>query len=108
MPNKYKLLVFTFIFSCLLSANLEAHQLSRSFSKWEIKDSEVKVTFTVPSLQVTLLPAIEGPSSNLEELLTRHLSKNLKVFVSDEECKKDQRIQSTYGENNYVLVTVLQ
>ena len=107
MLNNLKLCIFSLIFSCLFSFNLEAHQLSRSFSKWEIKDNEVKVTFTVPSLQVTLLPAIEGPSSNLEELLTRHLSKHLKVFVADEECKKDQKIKSTYGENDYVRSEII-
>ena len=78
MLNNLKLCIFSLIFSCLFSFNLEAHQLSRSFSKWEINDKNVEVSFTVPARQVTFLPAVEGPLSSLDGLLARHLEKHLK------------------------------
>ena len=74
MQNK---IIYPFILALLgllFSSNIDAHQLSRSFSKWEINNKEVSVTFTVPSRQVTLLPAIEGQSSSLEDLLTKFRS----------------------------------
>ncbi len=102
MQNK---IIYPFILALLgllFSSNIDAHQLSRSFSKWEINNKEVSVTFTVPSRQVTLLPAIEGQSSSLEDLLTSHLKKHLKVFISDTECERQGDIKSIYGDNNYV------
>ena len=103
MCNKsiHTFLVF-FIF-ILLSFPVNAHQLSRSFSKWEINDKDVEVSFTVPARQVTLLPAVEGPLSSLDTLLARHLEKHLKIYNSNEECNKIGEIQSSYDDNDYEI-----
>ena len=102
MYNKYKhIFLVSFIF-ILLSFPLNAHQLSRSFSKWEINDKDVEVSFTVPVRQVTLLAALEGPQASLDKLLARHLERHLKIYNSKDECNKLGEIQSSYDANGYV------
>ena len=102
MYNKYKhIFLVSFIF-ILLSFPLNAHQLSRSFSKWEINDKDVEVSFTVPARQVTLLAALEGPLASLDKLLARHLERHLKIYNSKDECNKLGEIQSSYDANGYV------
>mgnify|MGYP000439016066 FL=1 len=102
MYNKYKhIFLVSFIF-ILLSFPLNAHQLSRSFSKWEINDKDVEVSFTVPARQVTLLAALEGPQASLDKLLARHLERHLKIYNSKDECNKQGEIQSSYDANGYV------
>ena len=102
MYNKYKhIFLVSFIF-ILLSFPLNAHQLSRSFSKWEINDKDVEVSFTVPARQVTLLAALEGPLASLDKLLVRHLERHLKIYNSKDECNKLGEIQSSYDANGYV------
>ena len=73
MYNKFTHTFLAFLILFLISFPINAHQLSRSFSKWEINDKNVEVSFTVPARQVTLLPAVEGPLSSLDGLLARHL-----------------------------------
>lgn len=102
MYNKYKhIFLVSFIF-ILLSFPLNAHQLSRSFSKWEINDKDVEVSFTVPARQVTLLAALEGPQASLDKLLARHLERHLKIYNSKDECNKLGEIKSSYDANGYV------
>ena len=102
MYNKYRhIFLVSFIF-ILLSFPLNAHQLSRSFSKWEINDKDVEVSFTVPARQVTLLAALEGPQASLDKLLARHLERHLKIYNSKDECNKLGEIQSSYDANGYV------
>ena len=81
---------------------VNAHQLSRSFSKWEINDKDVEVSFTVPARQVTLLAALEGPLASLDKLLARHLERHLKIYNSKDECNKLGEIKSSYDANGYV------
>ena len=62
MYNKFTHTFLAFFILFLISFPINAHQLSRSFSKWEINDKNVEVSFTVPARQVTLLPAVEAVS----------------------------------------------
>ena len=102
MYNKFiHIFLVSFIF-ILLSFSVNAHQLSRSFSKWEINDLDVDVSFTVPARQVTLLAALEGPLASLDKLLARHLERHLKIYNSKDECKKLGEIKSSYDDNGYV------
>ena len=102
MYNKFiHIFLVSFIF-ILLSFPVNAHQLSRSFSKWEINDKDVEVSFTVPARQVTLLAALEGPLASLDKLLARHLERHLKIYNSKDECKKLGEIKSSYDDNGYV------
>ena len=102
MYNKsIHIFLVSFIF-ILLSFSVNAHQLSRSFSKWEINDLDVDVSFTVPARQVTLLAALEGPLASLDKLLARHLERHLKIYNSKDECKKLGEIKSSYDDNGYV------
>tara|TARA_B100000242_G_scaffold232288_1_gene172284 strand:- start:2734 stop:3957 length:1224 start_codon:yes stop_codon:yes gene_type:complete len=102
MYNKFiHIFLVSFIF-ILLSFPVNAHQLSRSFSKWEINDKDVEVSFTVPARQVTLLAALEGPLASLDKLLARHLERHLKIYNSKDECNKLGEIKSSYDANGYV------
>lgn len=102
MYNKFiHIFLVSFIF-ILLSFPVNAHQLSRSFSKWEINDKDVEVSFTVPARQVTLLAALEGPLASLDKLLVRHLERHLKIYNSKDECNKLGEIKSSYDANGYV------
>ena len=102
MYNKFiHIFLVSFIF-ILLSFPVNAHQLSRSFSKWEINDKDVEVSFTVPARQVTLLAALEGPQASLDKLLARHLERHLKIYNSKDECNKLGEIKSSYDANGYV------
>ncbi len=102
MYNKFiHIFLVSFIF-ILLSFPVNAHQLSRSFSKWEINDKDVEVSFTVPARQVTLLAALEGPLASLDKLLARHLERHLKIYNSKDECNKLGEIESSYDANGYV------
>ena len=102
MYNKFiHIFLVSFIF-ILLSFPVNAHQLSRSFSKWEINDKDVEVSFTVPARQVTLLAALEGPPASLDKLLARHLERHLKIYNSKDECNKLGEIKSSYDANGYV------
>ena len=106
MYNKFTHTLLAFFVLFLISFPINAHQLSRSFSKWEINDKNVEVSFTVPARQVTLLPAVEGPMSSLDELLARHLEKHLKIYNSNDECGKSSEIQSSYDDNDYVRAQI--
>ena len=106
MYNKFTHTFLAFFILFLISFPINAHQLSRSFSKWEINDKNVEVSFTVPARQVTLLPAVEGPLSSLDGLLARHLEKHLKIYNSNDECVRDSEIQSSYDDNDYVRAQI--
>ena len=106
MYNKFTHTFLTLFILFLISFPINAHQLSRSFSKWEINDNNVEVSFTVPARQVTLLPAVEGPLSSLDGLLARHLEKHLKIYNSNDECVRGSEIQSSYDDNDYVRAQI--
>ena len=107
MYNKFTHIFLAFFVLFLISFPINAHQLSRSFSKWEINDKNVEVSFTVPARQVTLLPAVEGPLSSLDGLLARHLEKHLKIYNSNYECVRGSEIQSSYDDNDYVRAQII-
>jgi len=65
MYNKFTHTFLAFFILFLISFPINAHQLSRSFSKWEINDKNVEVSFTVPARQVTLLPAVHWSKRSL-------------------------------------------
>ena len=106
MYNKFTHTFLAFFILFLISFPINAHQLSRSFSKWEINDKNVEVSFTVPARQVTLLPAVEGPLSSLDGLLARHLEKHLKIYNSNDACVRGSEIQSSYDDNDYVRAQI--
>ena len=83
--NKIKL-SFVFLVLIFSSFNLNAHQISQSFSNWTVENENIMAVFSVTSRQVTLLPLLDGYSDNLSEQLTKHLKKNIKVFINEKEC----------------------
>ena len=95
-----KLLLISFI--AFLSFETHAHQISRSFSKWEIEENIAKAVFTVPARQVTLLPVLEGYSPNLQDQLTTHLKNYLKISVSGQPCQILKGPETQLIDNGYV------
>ena len=53
--NKIKL-SFVFLVLIFSSFNLNAHQISQSFSNWTVENENIMAVFSVTSRQVTLLP----------------------------------------------------
>ena len=86
---KFAITFFVLIFS---SFGLKAHQISQSFSNWTVEDGNITAVFSVTSRQVTLLPILDGYSNNLNEQLTEHLKKNIRVFINDKNCILDSDI----------------
>jgi hypothetical protein len=63
-----------------------AHTRSQSFSSWRILGGDVRVTFSVTSLETTRLAAVESEAYELEELLTAHLGRRLSARAADAPC----------------------
>ena len=95
-----KLLLISFI--AFFSFETHAHQISRSFSKWEIEENIAKAVFTVPARQVTLLPVLEGYSSSLQDQLTTHLKNYLKISISGQSCQILKGPETQLIDNGYV------
>ena len=94
---KFAITFFVLIFS---SFGLKAHQISQSFSNWTVEDGNITAVFSVTSRQVTLLPILDGYSNNLNEQLTEHLKKNIRVFINDKNCILDPDIPTKLSSDS--------
>ena len=72
--------------SLVLTALASAHTRSQSFSSWYIRDGEVRLSFSVKSLEATRLGLVEGGALTLDELLMKHLQSRIAVHVKGEIC----------------------
>lgn len=70
-----------------LAASATAHTRSQSFSSWYIRDGEVRLSFSVQSLEATRLGLIEDASLALDELLVKHLASHIAVRVGGAACR---------------------
>lgn len=64
-----------------------AHTRSQSFSSWYIHDDQVRLSFSVQSLEATRLGVLEEKVADLNDVLVRHLSSSLSVRANGEECR---------------------
>ena len=99
--SKYKV-ILVFILSSFFSLSANSHQISQSFSNWTIKEKNVTAVFSVAPRYITLLPVIDGYFDNLEEQLSNHLKKNIKIFSNQKACDISSKILTRQNENNSI------
>ena len=71
----------------LLAEAAIAHTRSQSFSSWRIRDRQVRMIFTVKSVEARRLSAVEGAIPDLDALLLAHLTPRITVAAGDEVCR---------------------
>jgi hypothetical protein len=81
-----------------------AHTRSQSFSSWYIKDGQVRLSFTIQSLEATRLGLIEGDASDLNELLVKHLASRIAVRTGGEPCRTVTGPQAWAAREGYLRV----
>ena len=99
--SKFKLgvvIVLCFLFS--LPAN--SHQISQSFSNWTIEERNVTAIFSVAPRYITLLPVLDGYYDSLEDQLSNHLKKNIKIFSNEKVCEISSQILTMQNEDNSI------
>jgi hypothetical protein len=79
--------LFALGISALPAAPAVAHTRSQSFSSWYVRDGEVRLSFSVQSLEATRLGLIEDTTLTLEELLVNHLSSHITVRAGGAVCR---------------------
>jgi hypothetical protein len=73
--------------SGVLATPATAHTRSQSFSSWYMQDGEVRLSFSVQSLEATRLGLVEDSALALDELLVKHLSSRIAVRVGSAACR---------------------
>ncbi|MBI3248474.1 MAG: HupE/UreJ family protein [Deltaproteobacteria bacterium] len=81
-----------------------AHTRSQSFSSWYIHDGQVRLSFSVQSLEATRLGALEDKAADLNEVLVRHLASHLRVRANGEECRTAAGPQAHTAREGYLRV----
>ena len=112
LPRKYIFGVFVYVLMCSLSQNLLAHTRSVSYSNWLITESELIMTFTVPTREVTKLNEYKVLYPDLTVSLEKHLSNSILSYpqlelINTTTLRTEQGtvgIEHTYSlENNDLL-----
>ena len=99
--SKYKA-ILVFILSSFFSLSANSHQISQSFSNWKVEEKSVTAVFSVAPRYITLLPVIDGYFDNLEEQLSNHLEKNIKIFSNQKACDISTEIRTRQNEDNSI------
>src|SRR5262249_46580658 len=81
-----------------------AHTHSQSFSSWYIQDGQIRLSFSVQSLEPTRLGLIEGNPSDLNELLVKHLASRIAVRAGGETCRTVTGPQARAAREGYLQV----
>ncbi len=88
----------------VVAVPVSAHTRSQSFSFWHIKDGQVRLSFSVQSLEATRLGLIEGDISDLNELLVKHLASRITVSAGGEVCRTVTGPQARAAQEGYLRV----
>jgi len=89
--------------TALLSAEpVTAHTRSQSFSSWHIQDQQVRLSFSVQSLEATRLGLMEIDSVDLSELLVKHLASRIAVRAAGERCPPATDPQARAARGGYL------
>ena len=76
-----KLKIFLIVILCsFFSFPANSHQISQSFSNWTVEEKNITAVFSVAPRYITLLPVLDGYYDSLEDQLSNHLKKNIKIF----------------------------
>jgi len=81
-----------------------AHTQSQSFSSWYIRDGQVRLSFSVQSLEATRLGLMDSESVALDELLVKHLMPRITVSVGGKACHTVSGPQARTARAGYLRV----
>ncbi len=87
----------------LLVAPATAHNKSLSFSEWVWSGKELRVSFTTPARDVTLLPEVET-EADLSAALAAHLGKHLRLSQVNTPCRLTQGFEKQVARTGYIRV----
>ncbi len=96
-------LAFLFVFAAL-TAPIEAHNKSLSFSDWIWDGERLTISFTAPARDVTLLPEI-APARDLSHALAMHVEKYLRLVQINTPCQLERGFTKSAAHNGYIRVT---
>lgn len=107
--NRLRLLpLFSLLFlvgeSLFLPHAVLAHTRSQSFSSWYIHDDQVRLSFSIQSLEATRLGVLENEVTDLNDVLVRHLSSHLNVRANGETCRTTAGPQARLAREGYLRV----
>jgi len=78
-----------------------AHNKSLSFSDWQWSGQEVKLIFTVPQRDVTLLPMV-GRGASLSDALSVHLNRAIELSQLESPCKLSEQYRRVGARAGYL------
>lgn len=81
-----------------------AHTRSQSFSSWHIQDGQVRLSFSVQSLEATRLGLEDGLALDLNALLVKHLSTHISVYVGGTACRTTSGPEARTAGEGYLRV----
>ncbi len=98
-------LLLFLIGASLLSPNMGfAHMRSQSFSSWSIREGQVRLSFSVTTLEATRLGALEENVGDLSDVLVRHLSTALQLSANGVACQSNGGPQARPAREGYLRV----
>ena len=98
-----KLKIFLIVILCsFFSFPANSHQISQSFSNWTIDEKNITAVFSVAPRYITLLPVLDGYYDSLEDQLSNHLKKNIKIFSNEKPCVISSSILTKRNEDNSI------
>lgn len=98
-----KLKIFLIVILCsFFTFPANSHQISQSFSNWTIDEKNITAVFSVAPRYITLLPVLDGYYDSLEDQLSNHLKKNIKIFSNEKPCVISSSILTKRNEDNSI------
>ena len=98
-----KLKIFLIVILCsFFSFPANSHQISQSFSNWTVEEKNITAVFSVAPRYITLLPVLDGYYDSLEDQLSNHLKKNIKIFSNEKPCVISSSILTKRNEDNSI------
>ena len=103
--NRLKV-VLVIILSSFLSFTVNSHQISQSFSNWTVEEKNVTAIFSIAPRYITLLPVLDGYYDSLEEQLSYHLKRNIKIYSNDIACDISSEILTRQNKDNSIKAMI--
>ena len=98
-----KLKIFLIVILCsFFSFPANSHQISQSFSNWTVEEKNITAVFSVAPRYITLLPVLDGYYDSLEDQLSNHLKKSIKIFSNEKPCEISSPILTKRNEDNSI------
>lgn len=102
--NKLKALLAIILIFLSFPAN--THQISQSFSNWTVEEKKVTAIFSIAPRYITLLPVLDGYFDSLEEQLSNHLKKNIKIYSNNLACDFSSEILTRQNKDNSIKAMI--